>query len=308
MEPSVSTAQTSDARPTPVLLGENAAVLSIVPSLAPGLLRSVEYIETVYSFLETHRLRALRRHDTVTAARLGKIRAELELLHQQGILKIPEPLVEVDANKTVLLAHAVGPIYTEALALATGHAIRIEVYDDTQELDSDVLRAVATSYLSHNRGATPVFVRVARQPLVEPSVAPPQDSNVYLHLRRILEKMGATVNLDTFAVEQSNVPNFQQEKFLPSSPEVTVNVYNWYCSCEEFAAKIAGHHQCTSHEMRNQITIDSSPIVAAWFRDGRCNHVSPLPLCMHLLAVVIALHNVEQVPPLVHQVRTWSDI
>jgi len=267
------------------ILDDSADVCSILPSLAPGLLKKVDYIDTIYTYLDRQSARAKKTHDMVLATRLRNISDQLRRLDSDNIKE--KKVICVDPDKTVLLAYTFGTMYSEALALVSGHGIRTEVFDDTKDLSDLEVWALSKEYFL-NRGKTPVFVRVLEKPVVE-SVEMAEDSNVYLQLRRMLEQIELTLNLTTFAVEPGTewVQNVTRDH---SHAEVTVNVYNWYCSCMEFTEQISRPHNATSQDILDKI---SDPVMANWFGHSMCNHITPLPLCMHLLAVVLTVYNME---------------
>lgn len=291
-----------------LLLTENASILSLLPSLSLGLLKGVEYIETVYRYLDRHQRRAERANDGITAARLEKVKTELEALDGHGNVPFADKVIEIDQDKTVLLAYTFGSMYTEALALATGNGIRTEVFDDSRELSHEEIQAISANYLCKDRGKVPVFVRMLAEPPVIPNARQAEDPNVYLQIRRMLEKLNLTLNLQTFTVETSGSPVAQQTWVQKNGPEVTVNVYNWYCSCEQF-----GHHICKTHTVDGrgvlkQICQSESPFLSNWFGHSGCNHITPLPICMHLLALVLSVHNMETVEIASTQIRDFSEI
>lgn len=321
------------------LLDGNAHVCSILPSIAPGLLTKVDYIDTIYSYLDKH-ARA-NAHDPATAGRLRKIRVQLDQLEALGTHK-EKKVIQVDHDKAVLLAYTFGAMYSEALALVTGNGIHTEVFDEDQ-LDTSELKSISDSYWT-SRGKVPVFVRVLHRPVITSDQ--PDDSNVFLQLRRMVGEIGLTLNLETFDVEVKHekkricedersggnericenesiaqnerigeVKNSGEIKsigenelcenkttgetvkpeptqpnidWVRNQPSVTVNVYNWYCSCEDFSRQITRPHNSTSRDILRHV---SCPIMANWFAHSWCNHITPLPVCMHLLAVVIGVYN-----------------
>lgn len=291
-----------------LLLDENAGVLSVLPSVSIGLLNTVQYIDSIYKFLEKLLARAQKAHDVQMFERLLLVQAELTELRQRGEISPGSKSIEVDSDKTLLLAYTFGSIYPEALALASDHGIRIEVFDDTRDLTTDDLELIAQNYFRVGRGKVPVFVRVLAKPQLLAQGRQAEDPNAYLQLRRMLAKLGYTVNLETFRVEAS--PNSElpsQPKVRETGSEVTVNVYNWYCSCEQFSAEANKSHIVENDGLLAHIQKAKSPYLYTWLRQCGRNHMTPLPMCAHFLAVVIAVHNMEAVPIEKRQIRhVWE--
>lgn len=275
------------------------------------MLRATNYTDTVLRYLDLERKRAQRTHDEITTARLTKIHEELASFRKKGLPVAEKKVVEIDHDKTVLLAHTFGPKYTQALALATGNGIRAEVYVEETELTSDELHEIARKYFLENRGKTPIFIRVLKDPAVIENTEV-KEPNVYLQIRKLLAKVGLTFNLESFSVEKAQdkepFPESVEKNEPYHGPEVTVNVYNWFCTCEQFTHDIARYHNATSEDILSQLSGVDNAILARWFSQSDCNHISPLPICMHLLAVVLAVHNFETAGISTHQIRDFSEI
>lgn len=285
---------------TNLLQSSNAHVCSILPSVAPRSLTKVDYIDTILDFLDKQ-MKA-NAHDSVFVDRLHRIKTQLEKFTPETLPR-EKKVIRVDPDKTVLLAYTFGSIYSEALALVTGNDIHMEVFDDSRKLTTSELKSISDSYWD-NRGKVAVFVRVSIRPLMIGDQ--PIDTNVYLQIRRMIGEIGLTLNLENFDVVRGDGEIVESgeieshEPWVQNKETVTVNVYNWYCSCKQFAQQLIRPHNSTGGDILNHI---SCPTMANWFSHSGCNHISPLPVCMHLLAVVMGVYNRREIEIPVRQIE-----
>lgn len=261
------------------LLHDNANVFALLPSLAADLLRREPYVESIRRTVDKEAARLQSAGDLLAVQRLHSIRAQLLLLAGPTVLT-------VDKNKTLLLAYAFGDIYLPALALATSNGVRFEVFRDTtvEEIDA---------HLTQRPSTEPILIRVLDEPKVKPT-AEHVDVNVYLQIRTMLAKVGCTLNLETFEVEHTErsidpAPQHEDAKEeYADSKEEYVDLYSWYCSCGHFLDQISTVHTKQGPEL----VVGVEPnIVTNYLQHSQCKHISPLPMCRHLLAVLLVVFN-----------------
>lgn len=306
------------------LLDENAAIFAVLPSVSRGLLNSTNYIDVVSRFLDVERRKAERARDEITTSRLAKVEQELRELQGterfQQVLDIlnAERVTEIDHEKTVLLAHTFGPVYSHALALVTNGSIKAEILSNKAKFLPEELQEATKNYFLQSRGNVPIFIRVSKEPAIVKTAPQVKEPNIYLEIKKMLAKLKLSLDLETFSVglskssdlpEISEPPKESEAQVLSDlGPEVTVNVYNWFCSCDQFLDKLNCFHNVTGAEMAARLHSEESSIMSRWFASSSCNHISPLPICMHLLAVVIAVHNIESVEIQCRQISSVMQI
>lgn len=306
------------------LLGENAAIFAILPSVSRGLLKSTDYIDVVFRFLDVERRKAERARDEITTSRLAKVEQDLQGLQESEKFRqllsplSAEKVIEIDHDKTVVLAHTFGAVYSQALALATNGSIKAEILSNKGELLPEELQEATRNYFLQSRGKLPILIKVSKEPVIVKTAPQVKEPNIYLEIKKMLAKLKFSLDLETFSVELSesselleisDTPKEIEALALPDlGPEVTVNVYNWFCSCDQFLDTLNCYHNATGDEMAANLHSEESSIISRWFASSSCNHISPLPICMHLLAVVIAVHNMESVEIQCRQISSVTQL
>lgn len=280
------------------LLRENSRIFTLLPALGTGLLTRQNSVDSVYACIDSHLKRKGRDEEPLT-----KIKQQIQQLEEQGNLK--EQVLLVDEDKTIMLAYAFGEIYSLALALAID-GIHLQVLNQLT-MSIEELKKIAREYLqADGDDKVPVFAKVLSMPrkVVAP---PPPEQNVYLQLRQLLSKMGYTITLDTLEVlryqQVQNTSELLQKEYVELE---TVDLYNWACTCSAFVSSY------------NQVPSSTSPQVVEGFHDSlllryfmarqSSKQLSPLPICQHILALVLAALNEDNVDIEVNQIFDPSEI
>ncbi|GEQ66827.1 hypothetical protein JCM33374_g490 [Metschnikowia sp. JCM 33374] len=68
-----------------------------------------------------------------------------------------------------------------------------------------------------------------------------------------------------------------------------VDPYNWFCSCSQFTKKSFTAHNRSGTNILGMTTC--SPVMAGIFGNSKCKYPKTLPICQHLLAVLLMLFN-----------------
>lgn len=287
------------------LLEQDAAILTLVPSLAPGLVSRRPYVDSLYTFL-----------DTLNDARpelVSAIRLLVEKAVAAGQCKNVST-VHVDLEKTVLLTYAFGDLYSAALALADGGIEALVAGGEHHSAPEAVQK-----YMRGQTPPVPVFMRVDLAPrqTLEQQAAP---AHGLLRARAMLEVLGLRLDLDTLEVHADSeiqtdarddppaaetghgmhlgpqVPKGEHVPHVPKkletcpeplqTPTVLADLHAWFCLCEPFSRACAGHFRSGT-----QVAAQTLGLLARFFQRSRCNHATPLPVCMHLLALVLLAYN-----------------
>lgn len=275
-----------------LIFQENSQILYLLPSLATGLLTKQNYVDTIYASIDRYVKGNKNEKNS-----LLKIREQIQALEEN----MHKDVVIIDEEKTVLLAYAFPLIYTPALAIATGKGIEVEVFSE-ETIGSSELEKIARDHLTAKDGKVPVFVRVALKPHGKVDSVP-SEPNIYLKLRQMLEQVGHELTLDTQEVRASLIPWVQKESEKDDHQEkCTVDLYNWHCSCDEFFKSFESQPRETGQLIVRafQSEVDSGSrgddtLLRYFLARQTSLHNSTLPICVHLLAVILAVFNLDNV-------------
>lgn len=281
----------------------NSRILSLLPSLASGLILRTPFTDKIYDFLEKQSKKALRNGDKDRAKDLDRIHEALKARQDEGFIMLKKSST-IDKDKTVILSYSFGNVYLEALRLATGHAVKLDYFvKDGQgsEFDCKTLKELARTYLMGNANQdtrNSIFVKVTDNPVEETVVySEPSD---FLELRRLLAEIGYTVKLDTKELEKIP-PSATHEGTSTHPPPVQgpyhyVDVYSWHCTCEQFFECYNNDPTVPGVELLQDFSsnVSRGPLHKYLAVCGVL-HVNPLHICSHLLAIVLCAYNIDAV-------------
>ncbi|QRG38758.1 hypothetical protein FDK38_003176 [Candidozyma auris] len=291
---------TSEEAKGSLLVDENARLLTLFPALASRLLKSQRCVDQIYEYIN----QLLQQEDDAT---LRQVKEDIEKLDKERKLK-NSFYDSVDSNKTILLTYAFGDMYTQALSMATGGNIRADVLN-AEELRQDQLEELVRQFMTGNQSEKmyPIFLRVYNN-IIDEHVAV-KERNHWLELRRMLGKVGATLNLDTKKVGIDNDPSEEIGRVWPEGEYTSVDPYNWFCSSEEFICDSGDDKEHISSEQllegyeRNEV---NEPLFNFLLKRGP-KVPKKLPICTQLLAVLIAAYNYESIPIQIKQIsEPWQ--
>ncbi|KAM9936869.1 hypothetical protein OXX80_003593, partial [Metschnikowia pulcherrima] len=304
---------------------QNASVLTLLPSLANGLLTQVSRLERVLNFID----------DEVAVSRYNQQKLDRLLHIKKQLQEIEKPahnsVVNVDAEKTLLLAYAFGEQYAPALALLTSRQISIQVWG-TQSIEPT--RESLDRFFEFHEKDIPIFVQVSKEPVVEEKEAV-MDVNPFLQLRTMLADLGLSMDLSDFTLVKADAVKTASEKASVKesiceeigrgsekqnepSPELGINIEPqnltceskhdqvnrpdlenpskvmvdlnmWYCSCLDFTKKSYVTHDKSWSDIMH--STDGSSTIANFVQNASCKFPATLPICKHLLAVVLLACN-----------------
>lgn len=282
---------------------KNSRVLLILPSLLSGLLRRRRFVDRVYEYIDE----VLKRGEDES---LVKLRKSIEKADEEGKFWEKED-VSVDPSKTIMLTYLFGDMYTKALGLATGGNIQAEVYS-VEELEKEEIQRIVKNHFTGKLepGTQPVFLRVYEDTLAQPVAE--KEANHWLEIRRLLAKIGASVDLNTKLLEmlENLEHSTETERIWPLGKTVCVNLYNWFCSNSEFLKALAdkknetpieqvleGYERNSENDLLFEILLKRLPRP----------QIDPIPMCAELLAVLIAAYNYESIPINIQRItETWQ--
>ncbi|QBM90159.1 SWIM zinc finger protein [Metschnikowia aff. pulcherrima] len=311
-----------------MLHAQNASVLTLLPSLANGLLSQVSRLERVLNFIDDEV--AVLRYNQQKLDRLLHIKKQLQEIEKPA----HNSVVNVDAEKTLLLAYAFGEQYAPALALLTGKQISIQVWGT--QLIEPTRESLDRFFISHEKDI-PIFVQVSKEPVAEEKEAV-MDVNPFLQLRTMLADLGLLMNLSDFTLVKADAVKTASEKASvkesiceeigrgsekqnepdQASPELGINIEPqnltceskhdqvnrpdlenpskvmvdlnmWYCSCLDFTKKSYVTHDKSWLDIMH--STDGSSTIAKFVQNAPCKLPATLPICKHLLAVVLLACN-----------------
>lgn len=269
---------------------KNSRILTLLPSLASGLLRRQRYVDKIYGYIDD----LVGQNEDKS---LVELREAIEKMDKEGSLWDKDD-VTVDPNKTILLTYAFGDMYTKALAMATSGNIRADVLT-AKPVEEEQLKEIVAAYFNGKleKGTQPVFLRVYSD--VQSQEVPEKEANHWLELRRMLAEVGLLLVLETKKIEALTEKPEEKERKWPLGHSTSVDPYNWYCSSDEFLDSCDGtfpeipitdilqhYEKNEENELLFDFLLKRKPKV----------HANELPICTQLLAVLIAAYNYESVP------------
>lgn len=304
-----------------MLHDENASILTLLPALASGLISKISTVDVVLNFIDQEVAKLHQNQEK--ADRFLHVKKQLQntQIHIDGFS------LDIDEQKSIILAYTFGELYTPALALLIGNHISIQFWGLEHGVPS--LQTIERCIMEPS-GVDPLFIQVSNNPSIETKVDIP-DVNPFLQLRAMVAKLGLLMNLSTFDLEQiepraentdGNTCSINDEKFLnmqneyfqssikqansvelnimktdqtleplgfQSHEKVFVDPSNWFCSCAEFTMQSFEVHEKCGSEILGQVT--GPLVVKKLFQNKDSSYPNTLPICKHILAVMLMIFN-----------------
>ncbi|OBA22277.1 hypothetical protein METBIDRAFT_150121 [Metschnikowia bicuspidata var. bicuspidata NRRL YB-4993] len=303
---------------------QNAPIFSLLPSLAPGLIFQTTYSNVIVKFIRDEMARLGQSQPTVD--RLEHVKDQL----LKSTLHSGEYTLEVDEQKSLILAYAFGEIYTPALALVTGKHITVQFWGAGEEQPG---QPMIRNCVLNPESCDPIFFEVLDDPQIDKRRGV-LDVNPFLQVRGMVSKLGLLLNLSTFDLEELSdlmaapensggqkalfpanlgVPTLETLyersdnglKYLvrAKEPEETktngrpnfsyssksiVDPNNWFCSCSDFTSASFVIHDASGSDLLGDT---GHELLSRLFRAAVCKFPKSLPICRHLLAVLLMLFN-----------------
>lgn len=286
-----------------MLHGENADVLSLLSSLGPGLLVSKSHFEVAIAYLDDV-LKDASSDSVLKDTSLGDdlrerftgLRAQLHDLDRAQTVP-PSTVLDIDVNKSFLLAHTFPKQYNEALALLVGKSICLELW-----ARSESPLALVEQYMCGQSSDAAVFVRMKEAPEKEETREIPSDPLV--RINQLLEPLRYTFTRDglepfesTPAADSHDTDISVKHALLPTAGFVHVDPYTWFCSCCAFQASCQEGTVCRKRGLEivreENLQEEKNYSLLRFLANSPCFHPDRLPMCKHLLAVLLAAANWE---------------
>lgn len=314
-----------------MLHGVNADVLTLFSSTSPGLLISkshlaiaIAYLDNVLKNSSSGSLENILLKDTLLGddlkeqfTRLRSQLNDLDKLQENNDARAEWPnerdqvlddstqlldrerantsktVVDIDPHKSFLLAHAFPKQFNEALALLTDKAIYLELWRH-----SDSPNTLVDQYMSGQNGDSSVFVRIKET--ADKEEIPPISSDPLKRINQLLKPLQYTLTRKGLERVECTEKKEKESKYstlnslLPTFNYVHVDPYTWYCSCSSY-------HEMQENEVFKNLgpeilrNTDNEYNVSKFLENSPCLHSDRLPMCKHLMAILLAASNFEVV-------------
>lgn len=256
------------------LFAPNSSLLVIVPLLIKDLFYYEELSRLLSRFLQS--------------AVGGQLQTRIESLNPA--LK----LLAVVEDKSVMLTLMLGKLFIEAFEMLMDKCVQFEVYVG----DAQNKHLLVQNYLSGDFNAKVPILVTAKQKRSPSKRANQEPMDVVRH--RVL--LNELARLEDGDQEASPLDFGLYEVFL-------VDLKSWYCNCDEYQDQMAdnsdNHPEADRKEMGEILLESIEEIISQSSGASKTlldiltsseiptRHKSPLPLCSHLLAVIICSYNRE---------------
>lgn len=274
-----------------MLHDRNAAVRAIVAAAGPGLLTIHTQLDAIDSFVA--RVNQDPAAGSVLKAVFLRVRETLRSLELPPVLRL-----QLDKKKALLLGHTFPDAFPDALALLTTNGVYIEQWGVPEVSPEKIVE----QYLSGQNDNLPVFVRVKMRVEKEEFQLPGGD--LLARLDQLLRPLGYTYN--ALKQELQLLENKQQTESefsctvrlrysLPRDWHAHVDPYTWFCSCSTYSKTVGPEQLIERFQAASKIIDTDKPHTPIdCFLQRGAAHLS-LPVCQHLLAVLLAILNWELV-------------
>lgn len=282
---------------------KNADVLALLSSASPGLLISKSHFEIAIAYLD----KVLKGSSTDIVlkdvlsgddlkAQFTSLRSQLKDLYRASD-NPSSTVLDIDENKSFLLAHTFPKQYPEALALLTGKAITIELWSH-----SESPYTLVEKYMSGQNCDTTVFVRLKETAEKEEIPQIPTDPLIYVN--QLLKPLRYSFirnelqHIEGTSTEESDKFNIAiKHALLPSFGYVHVDPYTWFCSCFTFYEMCQESEVCRQQGKEIVGEVDNLKLskfnILSFLANSPNFHADRLPMCKHLLAVLLGAANWE---------------
>lgn len=321
-----------------LLMERNASILIMLPSLLQNLFFLDYNSRALLRYFEFNdRLEGDDKNENYLQL---KLQVEV-LVNGKKIANDKQEAVTVDQNKTILMSFLLGSCYNEALEiLSNKDNVNIEILCP----DEDDAQRLGNYYLNHFRlpddcNGESVMIKVIQNLPISNDNRKKHISAIksrlhFLEIKALLEKVGMSLNSNGTIVPQrdhigitdtSGECRRLREKITAKLnievEENIVDLNNWYCSCKgyqnhyinkgtnrlsnEDANLSKGIVMASVEELiKPLLEVFSTSIIGRLLSQCNTKILDPIPICPHILAMLILLHNKDVNPSYnIHWVR-----
>ncbi|KAK6454147.1 uncharacterized protein RJT20DRAFT_20 [Scheffersomyces xylosifermentans] len=307
------------------LLARNSGLLQLLPSLAEGLFLT----ETPYNALLKHLEQESSNAFNLEVQELRKKVVALTD-GGTNVAESKEGLIQIDEDKNIVLGLTFGTTFLEAMAIiAEEHeCIQVDVRGKPEVKDKQELEGLIQEYLKTlkvPRELQKCFLkftvnqRIASNGQKRRRTQMKEMDNTEklvftkelndLEIRQMLYKVGLSYNNEGSLIRAGDIaldtddsykkftePRIQQlrEKLVPNATTTEhhmVDLRNWYCDCNEYQ-ECYGHDEGRILDVESLLASYSGPNpVMNLFTECPSRILDPVPICCHLLTIVIIACN-----------------
>lgn len=210
--------------------------------------------------------------------------------------------LRIDTDKSFLLAHTFPNEYPTALAILTGGGgVSFEIWGEIKDP-----KAAVEVYVSGEGSNLPVFPRVLAKPK-EGGVKGLRQGRGLEDGKKVLEgetvgcltqEMLLAADLEILSSAESNnvfsteqlgeFKVLQRPDVLSRTSHVHVDPYSWFCSCT-YSPEIP--YDRSGQRVVEDSGSDNKSVISKFLLSSTCRHLKTLPICLHLLAVLLGILN-----------------
>lgn len=256
----------------PTLFDINSA-FELLPLLL-GLYTEVNVIEYVRVNL-TSQLTNIKDKDLQKTLHL--ILSQLtRLQHEGGLDQFKSVKVtQIDDNKVLLLSMLFGDIATQALRIIQENNI---TFVSPQPIDTAI-------YLRTGKSPSPVLIQVTQATTIIHHGSPLSENQLVEHeIQQCLSQLNLTVSQGKLKPQSQNAA-YKTNDSKRTTRTFECDLFNWYCSCDDY-------HLCyTTSWIPHKPVAYTNPATPKYFEPIKFDSMTPIPICCHLLALLILRHD-----------------
>lgn len=265
------------------LHGDDAGIIGMLPALASDLVSHRSYTQQLLDQIEQQLDQGI--------VSISSTNEQLRLVYQQLASKhanndIPamqtgqDMYYVIEENKSIMLNLVFGSLYQEAMEMYVSQCIDVIVYSK----DNNVAVQLVVEEYFRGEYTVPVVIKVYEK-------GKPKTRGTLLDLTSQLENLGLRI---TKGWELVNFAKPAEPTVITGRGEpVIVDLKTWYCSCDG-AKPTTGTLESAQSLFANYPDSKEIGVLKAIFDSNmrtECKYPTPLPICCHLLAMIIAAFN-----------------
>ncbi|CUM65552.1 uncharacterized protein PRCAT00003198001 [Priceomyces carsonii] len=307
------------------LMHKNSLTLNVLPSLLKDLYRHESSLQSLKSYIEDQ---ISCQTNKTERTRLENLQNQLIGLSSQLLESTDVPVI--DENKSIILTLMYGSTFTECLKILDGRRIHFHVCDENNSRDE---QEVVKSYLQNlvlleatEENLICIKVKNYDVEREEPirNTRPGNsliNSLEYFELRRLVENAGLIfdktgslaippVSLKSRQVDKSDettspqsFKRYKRNNQGEYTQDHAVDLSAWYCSCDDYQRYYTSSipdelelNMLSYQELTAKYTTLASgeDIIDKLLERSTVKHLDPIPICSHILAVLIIAYNPKE--------------
>lgn len=303
------------------LFEDNSNVLLVLPSLLEGLYTWGSPTDIAANYINNE-ITKLSNKNGAIYKRLKEISRQLEMVRsgQAGATNTPiSSTWSLDSNKVITLSLIFGNIFTDALEILS-NSDNIKFYKP-----QGLTKSLINTYMATGTGGIIVGIHDPskhKKHGVSPAVIDHINEQIIeIEINQLLHKLGLLyINNQLIHINNPNPDHQCQQDSNQKSQlfqklnqcfDVQVNNYmvdlfNWYCSCDQYQS-------CYTDDWINHTYPDYGPITSSsstneLFAHIKLDRINPLPLCCHLMVLLIVRANQSDTNWLVSITTSLDDL